>query len=258
MQEARGFMKFEFRNFNRILKPKRATTSAVILAAGLGERFGGDKADALIGGKTVLQRSVEAFDRCPLIDEIIVVLPSDGFDEIKARVMSIMPPKVKHIVPGGETRQQSALLGAEATHAKAGLIAIHDAARCMVTPEMIEEVCRRAVDHRAAAAAHKVVDTVKYADDTGFIEKTLDRDHVWLVSTPQVFLANMYRAAMYTARDAKFEATDDCALVERIGFRVKLVEVGPDNIKITYKDDILRAEDILARRSKESGVDSDR
>ena len=244
-----AFIKIVFSKFDRIAKIKHATTSAVILAAGDAVRFGGGKASALIGGRTVLERAVDAFDKCPLIDEIVLVLPSEGFESQRDSLAPTLPAKVQRIVPGGDTRQKSALLGAEATNPKADFIAIHDAARCLITPEMIESVCREAVKHRAAAAAHHVVDTVKFADDKGFIDHTLDREHVWLVSTPQVFMANLYRAAAYTARDADFEATDDCMLAERLGFKVKLVEVGADNIKITYKEDIERAEDILSRRN---------
>ncbi len=243
-------MKIVFKKFDRALKVKRTTVSAVILAAGASERFGEDKRDALINGKSVLERSLTAFDSCPLIDEIILVLPRKNFEKIRISVDGVLPGKVRHVVRGGETRQESAICGIEACHPKAQYIALHDAARCLVTPDMIESVCRAAYENRAASAACRVVDTVKYADAKGFIDYTVDRDHVWLVSTPQVFYANLYRAAAYTARDDGFEATDDCMLAERLGFKVKLVDVGPDNIKITYKEDIARAEDILRHRGE--------
>ncbi len=245
-------MKIVFNNFDRILNVKRATCSAVILAAGSASRFGGGKVDALVGGMTVLERTLTAFDSCPLIDEIVLVLPADGFRERKAALTSsgTLPAKVKRLVPGKSTRQGSALSGLEACNPKADLIALHDAARCLITPEMIESVCRAAVKYRAAAAASRVVDTVKYSDGHDFIDHTIDRDRVWLVSTPQVFSANLYRACAYTARDEEFEATDDCMLAERLGFKVKLVDVGADNIKITYPEDIIRAEEILRRRKE--------
>lgn len=241
-------MKIVFKKFDRIFKVKRATLSAVILAAGASVRFGGDKVSALIGGKTVLERTLSAFNACPVVDEIILVLPCDDFQKVKSKIESALPEKVKRIVRGGQTRQMSAIAGIEACNPKAEYLAVHDAARCLVTPDMIETVFREAYEHRAAAAAQRVVDTVKFSDSKGFIDHTIDRDNVWLVSTPQIFTANMYRAAAYTARDAGFEATDDCMLAERLGFKVKLVDVGPDNIKITYEDDVARAEDILRRR----------
>lgn len=243
-------MKIVLKKFDRIFKVKRTTLSAVILAAGSSERFGKDKMSALIGGMTVLERTLRAFDACPVVDEIILVLPRENFQTVKEKIKTTLPDKVKRVIKGGETRQMSAIAGIEACNPDAKYLAIHDAARCLVTPEMIETVFRTAYEHRAATAAQRVVDTVKYSDAKGFIDHTIDRENVWLVSTPQIFMANMYRAAAYTARDAGFEATDDCMLAERLGFKIKLVDVGGDNIKITYKDDITRAEEILRRRGE--------
>ena len=243
-------LKIVTKYFDRIFKVKRVTVSAVILAAGSSVRFGGKKTSADVGGKSVLERTLSAFDSCKMIDEIILVLPESGFKEFYNEIKDTLPEKVKKTVRGGDTRQKSALNGLEACHPKSQYIAIHDAARCMITPDMIETVCREAIENRAAAAAQRVVDTVKYSDEKGFIDHTIDRENVWLVSTPQVFMMNMYRAAAYTARDAGFEATDDCMLAERLGFKVKLVDVGSDNIKITYQDDIPRALEILHRRGE--------
>lgn len=243
-------MKIVLKNFDSILHVKRATLSAVILAAGSSVRFGESKVSASVGGMTVLERTLLAFNSCRAVDEIILVLPREDFEKYRRDFDSILPEKVRHVVRGGDTRQESAICGIESCHPKAEYIAIHDAARCLVTPDMIESVFREAYEHRAAAAACRVVDTVKYADDKGFIDRTIDREKVWLVSTPQIFYANMYRAAAYTARDEGFEATDDCMLAERLGFKIKLVDVGRDNIKITYKEDIARAEEILRQRGE--------
>jgi len=111
---------------------------------------------------------------------------------------------------------------------------------------------RAAWKYRAAAAAHKVSDTVKLADSRGFIDKTVDRDLVWLVKTPQVFLTDMYRAAAYMAKKDNVSVTDDCMMCERLGFKVKLVECGEDNIKLTVASDLLRAEQILRSREEEA------
>lgn len=247
-------MRIAAKNFDRILKVKRMTVSAVILAAGSSERFGGEKIFAPVRGTPVLEMTLRAFEECHAIDEIILVLPHDDFASYKKATAQMLVPKVKRVVRGGESRQESALRGLEACHPKTQFIAIHDAARCLVTPDMIETVCRAAYKDRAAAAASRVVDTVKSADAKGFIDHTIDRENVWLVSTPQVFSANLYRAAAYTARDDGFEATDDCMLAERLGFKVKLVDVGSDNIKITFKEDISRAEEILGRRKEQADV----
>lgn len=224
-------------------------TSAVILAAGSGTRFGGSvkKQFVSVGGESAVLRCAKAFDNCDVIDEIIVVGNPEDIAESLSDYSFRKPLKT---ALGGETRRQSALHGFDAVSSRAKYVVIHDAARCLVTPELICETVRAAYKFRAAAAAEKVVDTVKIADKDGFISETADRDYVWLVKTPQAFLADMYRAAAYTAEKEGFEATDDCALCERLGFKIKLVECDPDNIKLTCAGDLARAEDILRRRAE--------
>ncbi len=244
-------MKIEFKNFSNLFKIKRGSVSAVILGAGSSERFGGNKVAYKLDGIPVFIHTLKVFDASPYIDEIVLVVKKEECDAIASDVVKYGPiSKLKCIIPGGETRQKSALKGFEAINQSASFVAIHDAARCLITEKMIEDVCREAFTERAAAAAHKVTDTVKYADSRGYIDYTFDRKYVWLVSTPQIFLSDLYRAAAYTARDANFEATDDCMLAERLGFKVKLVEVGEDNIKLTYREDLERAEHIIEKREK--------
>ena len=127
-------------------------------------------------------------------------------------------------------------------------MAIHDGARCLITPELIEKVCREAYRYKAAIAATAVRDTVKISDSKGFIAETTDRNFVWLAQTPQVISVPLYTAAAYSAREEGFEATDDAMLVEKIKNPVKLVECGRENIKITTPDDIKMAEYILKNR----------
>ena len=118
----------------------------------------------------------------------------------------------------------------------------------MVTPDIIEGVLEEAEKHLAATAASRVTDTVKLSDDDGFIKKTINRENVWNVQTPQIFEKKLYTTAIYNAKQNCIEATDDCMLVENIGFKIKLVETGKENIKITVKDDITLAENILVAR----------
>jgi 2-C-methyl-D-erythritol 4-phosphate cytidylyltransferase len=115
---------------------------------------------------------------------------------------------------------------------------------------MISKVCHNAYLYGGATAARRVVDTVKTADSNGFIKSTEDREKIWLAQTPQIFALNIYRAAAYSARDKGFRATDDNSLVERIHRRVKLVDCGCDNIKITHADDMIRAQMILRAREE--------
>ncbi len=224
-------------------------TSAIILAAGNGTRFGGEikKQFVEIGGYTSVQRCALAFEKCSVIDEIIFV----GDAEVIGRqLLPLSLKKLSTVVEGGSTRQKSALKGFDAINRKSKYVAIHDAARCLITPEIIEQTVKAAYKHRASLAAEKAVDTIKIIDDDGFIRETVDRDKVWLAKTPQVFLADMYRAAAYTADREGFAATDDCMLCERLGFRIIPVDCGHENIKLTSQDDLYRAEEILRRRGK--------
>ena len=154
------------------------------------------------------------------------------------------------MVGGGNTRQESVLNGLRAINDKSKYVAIADGARCLVTPEQITSVCLAAYKYGAATAAHKVTDTVKIADSKGFIDKTIDRDTVWLAQTPQVFKTKLYRAAAYTALKKKYEATDDNMLVEHVKHPVRLVECGGENIKVTTADDMIVATSVIESRMK--------
>ncbi|MBR5444802.1 MAG: 2-C-methyl-D-erythritol 4-phosphate cytidylyltransferase [Clostridia bacterium] len=222
--------------------------SAVILAAGNGVRFGDENGKHLtvVEGVPVLARSVMAFETCPLVDEIVVVTRREDIAACRNLLSGIT--KLTNVVEGGSTRQESARLGFDAINPAAELVSIHDAARCLVTPELIAQVVQEASLHGAAAAAEKTVDTVKRADKNGIITETLDREYIWMVKTPQTFLADMYRAAAYMAQRDGVTATDDCALAERLGFKVKLVDCGWENLKITYPEDVYRAKLVLEMR----------
>ena len=227
-------------------------TSAVIVAAGsssrMGEVNGVKKQHIELYGIPVVVRSMQSFEACRMINEIVIVAREDEislYDEYKKKYNIT---KLTHVVAGGNTRQESVLNGIEAINPDAKFIAIHDGARCLVTVKMIEDVCLSAYRYRAATAATAVRDTVKVCDKHGFIDTTIDRNTVWLAQTPQVFYANLYRAAAYSAREAGFDATDDNSLVERIENPVKLVECGRENIKLTTPDDIALAEHIIRTR----------
>lgn len=224
--------------------------SAILLAAGNGLRFGDENGKHLTmcAGVPVIVRSALAFESCDRIDEIIVVTRDCDRETCTNLLRGAGVTKLKTVVSGGDTRQSSAKRGFDAVNPNADFVSIHDAARCLVTPEMINAVLEEAEIHGAAVCAEKTVDTVKRVNKEGFITETLNRDRIWLAKTPQTFLANMYRAAAYTAEKDGFTATDDCALVERFGFSVKLVDCGWENIKITYPADIEKAEWILSRR----------
>ena len=223
-------------------------TSAVIVAAGSSTRMGkkGAKQFLEVGGVPVLARTLIAFQNAPYVAEIVVVAKENDFARIKQMAKEYAITKLKRLVQGGDTRAASVKNGFQAIDPNAKFVAIHDGARCLITPEMIRRVLRAAYRYKAASAAASVCDTVKLADKRHTIAKTLDRDLVYLAQTPQVFHTDLYRAALNTCSPEG--CTDDNQLMEQLGVAVKLVDCGKENIKITHPDDIRFAELLLAAR----------
>ena len=233
-------------------KNKNEFMSAVILCAGSSIRFGTDKQKILLGGKPVCEHTIKTFQNSKEVNEIIVVVPKDDIDFYKQLVTNGGYDKVKAIVVGGETRQSSAFRGFKHISEKAKYVCIHDGARCLVTEDIIFSVYNGVIlSEGAAAAATKITDTVKEASRDHFVEKTLDREKLWSIQTPQIFDVEIYKKAIEAAVQNDFVGTDDCGAVELAGFKVKLVETGKENLKITYKNDIKLAELILKSREVE-------
>lgn len=224
--------------------------SAVILAAGSGSRMGANvtKQWLEIGGLPVVVRTLLSFSRCTLIDEIIVVAKAEEMQQYPALLRKYNITKVKKIVRGSNTRQKSAMAGLNAVDERSRFLSIHDAARCLITPEMIEKVALTAYRTRAAAAGCPAKDTIKLVDDNLHIRCTPDRGHAWLAATPQTFQTELYRACAYTAKARGITATDDCMLAEACGFSVTMVDCGQENIKITTPQDLVFANAILQSR----------
>ena len=230
-------------------------TSAVIVTAGQSTRMGSVDSKNLLelDGVPVLARTLLAFQNAPCIKEIVVVARLEDIGTVYDLKEQYEITKLTEVVRGGKTRAQSVKRGFEKINPKAAYVAIHDGARCLITPEQIVKVCRVAYRHRAATAACSVTDTVKMANRHGFIESTQNRDRVFMAQTPQVFHANLYRVALTHAEeyDSIDRLTDDNQIVERIGHPIKLVDLGRDNIKITYPDDLPLAEFILKKREEQ-------
>lgn len=228
---------------------KHPFTSAVIVAAGNSTRMGGKVPKQLMElcGMPVLIHTLRAFENAPLVDEIVVVTRASDLTLIKGLIESHRITKLSTVVAGGETRALSVQNGFEAIKAEAQFVAIHDGARCLITPRDIERVCRAAYRHKAATAVSLVSDTVKTVNSRGFIDATLDRRRVALATTPQIFDCNLYRAALHTVKDVAL-LTDDNQLIERLPFPVRVVDCGKDNIKLTDQSDLARAEFILLQR----------
>ena len=230
---------------------KKYYTSAVILAAGSSSRMGGDSTKQFLelGGIPVVARTVIEFEKSDYISEIIVVAKADEIEKYEGFAEKYNISKPFKVIEGGASRQESARMGFDAVNDKSKFIAIHDAARCLITGELIECVCHGAYLNGGAILAVKAVDTVKIADKNGFIENTPERKFTWQAQTPQVFKVNAFRAATYIARDEGIEGTDDASLLEYIRIPVKLVEGSRENIKVTEPMDIYFAEAILKARS---------
>lgn len=235
---------------------KKYYTSAVILAAGSSSRMGAEvtKQFLTVEGIPVVARTVIEFDRSDCIDEIIVVAKKDEISSYDGFVKDYGITKPFKVIEGGETRQISARNGVDAVNKRSKFIAIHDAARCLITQELIRKVCRGAYLYNGAIMAIRSTDTVKIGDKNAYIESTPDRKYSWQAQTPQVFPVNAFRAAAYVARDEKVEGTDDASLLEHIRIPVKLIEGSRENIKVTEPIDVYLAETILRfRRERENG-----
>lgn len=222
--------------------------STVIVAAGNSTRMniGKSKQYILINNIPVLTRSIQAFENISLVDEIIVVVNQSDIDYCKEKI--IKPYnflKVKSIVAGGNNRQQSVFNGIKTTHPSSDIIVIHDGARPFVTTKTIEQTIDSAKKNASAACAVKVKDTIKISDSESFVEKTIPREFLWSIQTPQAFKKDIIIKAHQKATSDQFIGTDDTVLVERLGIKTKIVEGEYFNIKITTKEDLTFADAIL-------------
>ena len=209
---------------------------AVIVAAGNASRMGGiDKVMADLAGEPVIVRTVRAFQQCDAIREIVIVTR----EELLVPVMGLCAKfsKVKAVVVGGSNRLESVHAGMNALSSKVQLAAVHDGARPLVSWQVIDRTVRAANAYGAAAPAVPVKDTVKLVQG-GLVTETPDRSLLRAVQTPQVFDYDLLRGALSKAKQDGAEVTDDCSCVERIGFKVKIVEGDECNIKLTTPVDL--------------------
>lgn len=233
--------------------------SAIIVAGGKGTRFSqtGTKQMETVKGIPVVVRSVNAFESSDIINEIIIVVRDEEKEVYEQFREQYGWKKVTRITSGGEERCDSVLCGFKCISDKSQYVFIHDAARCLITPDMILAVGRDALKYGAACAAEKARDSVKSAEKD-LITENLDRSKLWYAQTPQAFKTELYRAAVYTAvGNGSFHATDDCTLVGNIGYAVHLTDCGSENMKITYPADIRIAEAILDYRESQNGENNE-
>ena len=230
-----------------IRKKHHSFCSAVIVAAGMSVRMGEDKLFLRLTDVPVLGMTLRVFNDCDAIDEIVVVTRPERAEAVGALRDRLYLDKLAKVVFGGDTRSASALAGVTAVSKRAKIIAIHDGARPLVTEEVIQDAVHQAVLYQAATPAIPLKDTVKQAKN-GIVQGTPPRSELYAVQTPQVFQADLIKAALSKAAQEKRSYTDDCAAVEALGCPVHLSEGDEDNIKITTTADLAVARAILEKR----------
>ena len=212
--------------------------AAIVVGAGSGERMGSDKIFAGLAGKPVIAWPLDVLQGCEAINEIILVLHKDKMEAGKKLVEQRGLTRVSAICEGGRLRQDSVKKGLGQVHGCRWVL-VHDGARPFLTDKLIEDGIEAVKQTGAAAAAVSLIDTVKEVDGDSLVIRTLERGLLRAVQTPQVFRADILKEA-YLALKGEF--TDDAAVVERAGYKVKLYSGDDRNIKITTPQDLLLAE----------------
>ena len=231
--------------------------SAIIVAAGSSERMGFDKLFALVGGKPVIAHTIAAFESTDCIDEIILVGRSDSLGELRKIIGQ--PTKVTGVIAGGALRQDSVKTGLEYINAKSDFVAVHDAARPLVTPEKITRVFEMCRKTGAASLVEPINDTLKRADADPFdsssgqvliVKESVDRNGVYAMQTPQIFARDLLEEAYRLVAKKNVSVTDEVSAVELLGGKVVLVPNHDFNFKITYPRDLPMAEFVLRQRAQ--------
>lgn len=213
----------------------------IIPASGSGERFGGKipKQFLKIEGKEIIAHTLEKFNSIKLTDEIIISTKLEYFVKISAILKKYNLRKVKKIVEGGQRRQDSvynALINLECE--KNDLILIHDAVRPFISKRKILELINAAEKEKCVILGLPVNETIKRADKNNIITETINRDNVWAIQTPQAFRYEILLKSFEKAYEENFTGTDEAAIVENAGFRVKVMMGEKRNVKITFREDI--------------------
>ena len=226
----------------------KAFVTAIVLAAGSGTRMGGETTKQKISllGESILSRTLRAFSECDGVDAIVVVCKNDEKEWVRAETENKID-KITSIISGGNSRAESARIGFANIPPETDYVAIHDGARCLITPENINSVIKKALESGAATAAVRATDTVKLCNGGGVVA-TLPRDEVFLATTPQIFSKEIYQRALN--KRSLDGVTDDNMLVESVGVEISVVDIGKENIKITTPEDVEFAEYIIKRRSR--------
>jgi len=219
----------------------RPKVFAIIPAAGSGSRLGGKvkKQFLPLKGKPIIVHTLQRFEHCSDVDEIIVAVPESDIVEIEALLTRYRIHKVSKAIVGGQKRQDSVRNALQRiTPRDSDIILVHDAVRPFVDSKKISQVVKAAKEFKAAVLAVQPKDTIRRSAGGGYFDQTLDRTALWLVQTPQAFKAHLLLKAYEKAYEDRFYSTDEAALVERMGIKARIVEGSYDNIKITTPEDL--------------------
>jgi 2-C-methyl-D-erythritol 4-phosphate cytidylyltransferase len=219
----------------------------IIVAAGKSERMGVnvDKAFLTLGSKPLLAYSLASFERCPDIDGIVLVVRKDRVDSATALAQMFGCTKLKGVVAGGATRQISVQNGLERLNDDVDIVAVHDGARPLVSPQLISETIASAKKFGSGVAASKITDTIKSVDRGNKVAKTVDRSKLWAVQTPQTFQVSILREAFQMVNRKNAVVTDEASAVELAGGDVRIVPSALPNTKVTTPEDMLMAAALL-------------
>jgi len=222
----------------------------LIPAAGMGRRMGSERNKLLLTllGKPLLAWTLLAAEEARDISWIGIMGQIADQPDFKAILAELSLSKPVQLILGGETRQESVYNGLQALPAAAERVLIHDGARCLATPQLLERCAAALLDCPGLIAAVPVKDTIKVVNETGIIQDTPDRRQLWAAQTPQGFEVQLLRQCHNQGRDSGWEVTDDAALFERCGLPVRIVEGEETNLKVTTPVDLAIAEFILRQR----------
>ena len=220
--------------------------AAIVVGGGSGSRFGGDKLTVPIAGRPVLAWTLLAFEQTPSISSIVLVAPEGRDEEFRAIANAASISKITSVVTGGSYRKESVERGLKALAPSVELVAIHDAARPLITSSLISRCFEIAGEAGASAAAVPVSDTLHLADREGCAVKTIDRTGLWAMQTPQVFRAAPLMKLFFEQTDGK--PTDEVSVALAAGWKIPFVENLEPNLKITWPSDLAVAEALLSSR----------
>ena len=221
---------------------------AVVPAGGTGTRMGGTvpKQFLELDGKPILYYTLKTLQDCGIISELILVVPEKEYDNACTDWLG-KPEIVTKVVVGGKKRQDSVYNGFCELSTQTEIVLVHDGVRPFLSHQMIQESVDAAREYGAAITAIRVNDTIKKVEDSGLVSKTVDRDGLWRVQTPQVFRYELLEEAFKKANSEKFYGTDEGTLIEHLGKPVKVVEGSEQNIKITRPEDLRLSEIFISK-----------